>query len=121
MATIEEQILALSEADLETFPLGIIRLDRSGTILHYNRAEAELARQTTPTVGLNFFRDVAPCTAVKDFQGRFDDFVATPGSRIEQFSFLFRFAWGNRRVNISLVRRSGSPESFYIVVNAPPV
>ncbi len=72
-------------------------------------------------VGRNFFRDVAPCTAVKDFQGRFNEFVQTTGNRIESFDFLMKFVWGDRLVTITMVKRAVPAESIFLVVNAPPV
>jgi photoactive yellow protein len=54
------------------FPLGITRLDRNGNVLFNDKAEARFAnRRAEETVGLNYFREVAPCTAVKHFQARF--------------------------------------------------
>jgi photoactive yellow protein len=115
---IEHQILTMTDVELDAYPLGIIRVDRSGKIIYYNQAEADLARRSAAeTIGLNFFHDVAPCTAVQAFQGRFDTFVRKPGSGIESFAFVFRFPWGNVRVNIAMVRRSGPEDTFYIVVN----
>jgi photoactive yellow protein len=121
MAEIDDQILTMTEAELDNIPTGIIRLDRNGKILYYNRSQAELAhRDSKSTVGLNFFREVAPCAAVKDFQGRFEEFVnMLGGSKIEPFSFTFRFAWGGEaRVTITMVRSSRSEESYFIVVHA---
>ncbi len=124
MARIED-IPTLSEAELDDLPHGIIRLDRTGKILYCSRAQAELARRSVETtVGLNFFTQVAPCAAVRDFQGRFNDFVATPEAKIEPFSFEFRFPWGLKRVSITMVKRSSTAivkpssaeSSVYIVV-----
>jgi photoactive yellow protein len=112
-----EQIPTLSEAELDALPQGIIRLDKTGKILYYSPAQAELAHRTiASTVGLNFFAEVAPCTAVREFQGRFNDFVAKPESRIESFTFDFRFAWGRKKVSIAMVKPSGPEPSVYIVV-----
>ena len=117
----EKHVAGMSEAEFHAFPLGIIRLDRSGKVIAYNRAQAEFAHRTAATtVGLNFWRDVAPCAAVKNFQGRFNDFIRTSGSRIEQFKFEFRFDWGIKQVTISMVRRAGA-DDVYIVIYATPV
>lgn len=121
MATIGQEISGMSEAELDAYPLGIIRLDRHAKILYYNPTQAEFAqRDRAKTLGLNFFRDVAPCAAVREFQGRFDAFVAQPGSHIEPFDFVFRFPWGTRRVTITMVRSAEAAESFYIVVALAP-
>jgi photoactive yellow protein len=112
-----EQIPNLSEAELDALPQAIIRLDKTGKILYYSHAQAELAQRTiATTVGLNFFAEVAPCTAVRDFQGRFNDFVAKAEVRIESFTFDFRFPWGLKKVSIAMVKPSGPDSSVYIVV-----
>ena len=118
MMTIDQQVNGMSESELDALPLGIIRLDRDAKILYYSASQAEFARRdAAATIGSNFFRDVAPCAAVKAFQGRFNDFVAAPGgSLIEPFEFEFRFTWGLRRVTITLIRSTHGDESFFIVV-----
>jgi photoactive yellow protein len=125
---IEQQILTMSEAEIDDFPIGIIQLDRAGTIISYNKAQAQLAqRDAATTIGLNFFRDVAPCTAVKGFQGIFDASLRVPGSRIERFQFEFPFAWGVKEVTIGMVRRARrqayevDEDTIYIVIYTTPV
>ena len=113
------EVLTMSEKELNSLPFGIIRINALGDILYYNNAQAVLAhREKLTTIGLNFFRDVAPCTDVKNFHGRFNDFVQLPQSKIEPFSFFFRFAWESKpvKVNITFVRRAGVTNEFYIVV-----
>jgi photoactive yellow protein len=118
VATIEAQINTLSEAELDSLPVGVIQLNRSGKILYYNRSQAELARRNAgATVGLNFFEDVAPCAAVKAFQGRFHEFVENHDEKVvEPFDFVFDFPWGTRKVTITMVRSTRGPESFYVIV-----
>ena len=62
----------MSEGELDKLPFGAIQLDRTGIILSYNRTEANLTgRDPRRVIGRNFFTDVAPCTNVKEFAGRF--------------------------------------------------
>jgi photoactive yellow protein len=119
---IEQRLLGMSEAQLDEFPLGVIGVDALGTVVLYNAAEAELARcSATSTLGRNFFTDVAPCTAVRQFQGRFEDFVRRRDSVCEEFRFVFRFAWGDKEVGITFVRSSQEAERLFIVVNATTI
>ncbi|GAC1392944.1 MAG: hypothetical protein NVSMB31_11660 [Vulcanimicrobiaceae bacterium] len=105
---IESQLLSLERSDFDSYPSGIIMMKRDGTILEYNKAEAKLARREgVKTVGLNFWTDVAPCTAVKDFKGRFDQFAAQTGVGVERFDFVFKFAWGFQDVGITMFRKAG--------------
>lgn len=103
----DEHLFAMSRRQIESHPSGVIVLNRDGTILQYNKAEARLARREhLETVGLNFWSDVAPCTAVKDFKGRFDEFARGHGNAVERFDFKFRFKWGSQDVGITMVRKT---------------
>ncbi|MHA2502243.1 MAG: PAS domain-containing protein [Candidatus Kariarchaeaceae archaeon] len=55
---------------IDALPLGAIVLANDDTIISYNLAESEITGMAPDTVeGKNFFVDVAPCTAVRAFQG----------------------------------------------------
>lgn len=99
----------LHPEQIDRLPFGLIELDDRGTILSYNRAEAELARlRPGDVVGRNFYTEVAPCTAVSEFQGRFNAFMAG-GERTMQFDFSFHFEHGETAVKITMLRKqSGS-------------
>ncbi len=100
-----QEIFDLAEGEIDALPFGLIALDPDGTIAQYNAYESKLARLAKDRVlGRNFFTDVAPCTAVKDFQGRFERFAAEPGKGAESFDFVFRFAFGTQFVNVTFLR-----------------
>ena len=112
----DERIFDLGRAELDAYPHGVITLKRDGTIVRYNRTEAQLSRRDqSATIGLNFFTDVAPCTAVQDFKGRFDRFASFTDSGIERFDFVFRFAWGRQDVGITMIRKGGIEEINLLV------
>lgn len=107
----DDRIFDMDRKELDAYPDGVITVDRKGIIKRYNKTEATLARREgVETNGLNFFTDVAPCTAVKEFKGRFDTFALGQGSGVERFDFTFRFAWGRQDVGITMIRRSGSDD-----------
>lgn len=100
----------VGEEELDALPYGLIVLDDHGRILFYNETESQLAGyDRQQVVGRNFFGDVAPCTRVKEFQGRFEDFVAGKLGRVTFFDFAFHFAHGTQEVTIALSqgRRKG--------------
>ncbi len=102
----EERVFELTHEELDALPYGVITLDREGRILRYNYAEAKFARRTTAgTIGLGFFTDVAPCTNVQAFKGRFDEFARSRDSGVEKFDFTFSFRWGHQDVSITLLRK----------------
>ncbi|GJG86543.1 hypothetical protein tb265_17240 [Gemmatimonadetes bacterium T265] len=83
---------ALSSAELDALPYGMIQLDSRGTVLRYSSAEARLSGLSAgETVGRNFFREVAPCTQVGEFLGRFQD-----GVRARQLDAVFNFRFAFR-------------------------
>ena len=112
----EATIFDMDKAQLDDYPDGVITLDRNGTIKRYNRAEARLARREgTDTIGLNFFTDVAPCTAVKEFKGVFDEFAKHRDSGVQKFDFTFKFAWGKQEVSIMMLRKEGTDDINILV------
>ena len=90
----------LSEDEMETLPYGIIKIDIEGTVLRVNESEQRFARLTSArAVGKNFFSDVAPCTQIVEFQGRFQSFLQS-NRPVEAFWFTYRFP--DRQVNVLL-------------------
>lgn len=97
---------SLSQADLDELPFGIIKLRADGTILAFNKAEQELSRISHKRiVGRNFFTDIAPCTDVKAFRGRFKKFLAGD-KETEDFEFTYNFRNGGTHVFIIFLRES---------------
>jgi photoactive yellow protein len=97
-----ESIDALSNAQLDALPFGAIQLDRDGQILQFNEYEANLSNRRAPdTVGRNFFRDVAPCTNVREFYGRFQEGVSS-GELNVSFDYRFEFRMAPRNVRVTL-------------------
>jgi photoactive yellow protein len=77
--------------DLDRLPFGVIQLAPDGTVLEYNRYEEDLARRrASEVIGRNFFTEVAPCTDVRAFAGRFREGVAA-GRLHVSFDFIFAF------------------------------
>lgn len=112
-----QELAELDGPDIDALPFGLIAVDRAGTILQYNSYESRMARLAKERViGRNFFLDVAPCTAVKEFQGRFERFAAEGGDGTESFDFVFHFAFGSQHVNITFVR-SAKVGQIRILVN----
>lgn len=99
-----ETLLRLSRADVDDLPYGLVLLDANGTILLYNRYEASMSRHPPEAVlGKNWFHEVAPCTRVNAFYGRFHDFLAG-GEPSIAFWFWFHFLHGSQLVDVVLLR-----------------
>ena len=97
-----ERIQSLGERELDQLPFGAIRLDADGTILSYNQTEASLAgRRKEKVLGKNFFTEVAPCTNVQEFAGKFREGVAQ-GNLHTTFPYIFDFEMEPRNVWVTL-------------------
>ncbi len=93
---------SVSEAELDSLPYGVIQLDATGSVLRYNAFEAELSGlKRQDVVGKNFFKQIAPCTDLQQFHGRFCEGV-TAGELYCTFRFHFAFKERPRDVTVTL-------------------
>ncbi|HEX8255735.1 MAG TPA: PAS domain-containing protein [Thermoanaerobaculia bacterium] len=100
--TVLESIDGYANAQLDALPFGAIQLDLDGRILQFNEYEANLSNRRAPdTVGRNFFNDVAPCTNVREFYGRFKEGV-DGGELNVTFDYRFEFRMAPRNVRVTL-------------------
>ena len=91
---------SVSEAELDSLPYGVIQLDATGTVLRYNAFEAGLSGLKKQTVvGKNFFKQIAPCTDLQQFHGRFRDGVAAGELHC---TFRFHFAFKKRPCDVTV-------------------
>ncbi len=106
---------AMSEGELDELPFGAIELDAQGKILRFNRYESSLSGvQKSSAVGKHFFTEIAPCTNVKEFYGRFKQGVAAK-SLHEKFRYHFAFKQNPRDVTVTLMY-SESTKSVWVFV-----
>lgn len=105
----------LSLAQLDQLPFGVIRVDAAGRIDVYNAAESRLSgRNPARVIGRNFFTDVAPCTHLPAFHGRFLE-GQRRGDLDEVFGFTFGFEQPQRVV--VRMRQSAVADRYWIVVH----
>ena len=97
-----QNIPEIDFATLDLLPYGIIVVDDVGKVLYYNAREEEIAnRRREDVLGKNFFTEVAPCTQVQEFHGRFKETVHRAGL-VADFHFHFPFPERAREVEITL-------------------
>ncbi len=105
----------IDEGDLDQHPFGAIKLDLRGRIVEYNRYEQELAKRSRgEAIGKSFFFEVAPCTRVRSFYGRFRDGIDA-GWLDATFEFVFTFDHGPRNVEVTLLHRAPEPFVWVLV------
>lgn len=107
---------SLTSRQLDELPFGVIRLDERGMVTTYNRYEETFAgRNREEVIGRDFFREVAPCTSVKEFRGAFET-GARRGELSEIFDFTFRFPEGERTVRIRMIATDHGGRGVWIFV-----
>jgi photoactive yellow protein len=113
-----ESIGRMSEAELDELPFGAIRLDHDGKVLSYNMTESLLTgRKKEKVVGRNFFTEVAPCTNVQAFAGRFREGIAKKQMHVI-FPYRFDFQMAPRDVSVTLFYSKETDNAWVFVREA---
>ena len=107
--------LSLLDADaIDDLPFGAIRLSAEGIILGYNRFESRLSGlEPARVIGKNFFTEVAPCTNVQEFAGRFREGVRR-GDLHAVFPYTFSFS-PPRQVTITMYVHKPTGNAWVLV------
>jgi photoactive yellow protein len=114
-----ERADVLTEDELDSLPVGMIQLDRDGTVLRFNQTESSLARvEKGDAVGKSFFDEVAPCTKVQEFHGKFVEGVQNRNLHTV-FPYQFRFRDGRQKNVVISMFYSGSTETVWVLVQRP--
>jgi photoactive yellow protein len=109
------QLDDLSHAELDALSFGVVQVDGAGRVVFYSAAESRFSgRQAEAVLGRDFFRDVAPCTDLPAFRGRFLEGVRR-GALDERFRFTFGFEPRPVRVEVRL-RRAREPDRYWVAV-----
>jgi photoactive yellow protein len=109
----------LSEDELDKLPVGMIQLNRDGTVLKFNQAESSLAKvDKKDAIGKSFFDDVAPCTKVQQFHGAFVKGVEDRNLHTI-FPYQFRFRDGRQKNVVISMFYSTSTDTVWVTVQRP--
>ncbi len=97
-----ETIESMSASELDKLPVGAIQLDAEGRVKNYNTFESRLSHlPKSAVIGKDFFREIAPCTDVKEFRGQFQEGMAKKYLHAK-FNFHFNFEKDPRYVTVTL-------------------
>lgn len=112
-----ERIGRMTREEVDALPYGLMLFDATGTVHLYNRYESQLSRkQPEDVVGRSWFRDVAPCTRVAAFEGRFRAFVSRADrNEVMRFAFRFHFLHGAQDVEVTFAHAPEAERVFVIV------
>ncbi len=101
---------------LDALPFGVIELSGDGIVTAYSRRESALSGLSPETViGKNFFRQVAPCTAVTEFQGALEALRAKGQNGHTKLRFVFKYAHGAKNVEVAMVYHAATDTSTLLV------
>ena len=118
-ADVLERADVLTEDQLDNLPMGMIQLDRTGTVLKFNQTESSLARmEKAEAIGRSFFDEVAPCTKVQEFYGRFVEGVQNRTLHTV-FPYQFRFRDGRQKNVVISMFYSTSTDTVWVLVQRP--
>jgi photoactive yellow protein len=110
-----QTIDSIGEKELDSLPYGVIQLDAQGTVLRYNAYEEGLSGLTRQkVVGKNFFKQIAPCTDMQEFYGRFREGVAA-GELHCTFRYHFAFKRNPRDVTVTLLYNAREKLTWVLV------
>ena len=114
-----ERADVLTEDELDSLPVGMIQLGRDGTVLRFNQTESSLARvEKDEALGKSFFDEVAPCTKVQEFYGKFVEGVENRNLHTV-FPYQFRFRDGRQKNVVISMFYSGSTDTVWVLVQRP--
>lgn len=112
---IENVISRMNPAEIDKLAFGAVQLDATGKILAYNAAEGDITgRNPKAVIGKNFFKDVAPCTATKAFQGVFNEGVKT-GKLAAIFDYEFNDNMTPTQVRVHM-KKALTGDTYWIFV-----
>lgn len=109
------KIEALSDAERDALPYGVVRLDARGVVLGFSTTEAQKSGyKKRPAVGLDFFREVAPCMALPAMRGRVEA-AAARGTVDIEISWTGDFDDPDREIRIRVM--SSSDGGLWLFMN----
>lgn len=112
---VANELADITDEELDGLAFGAIELDRTGRILRYNAAEADISgRDQAGMVGRDFFADVAPCTRGEAFEGRFRAGVKA-GKMDVQFTYVLDHEMDATEVRVRMYTVEGK-DSYWVLI-----
>jgi photoactive yellow protein len=111
-AKLAQEVESLSEDEVNALPFGAIRLNAEGLVIYYSDAERMLSGSGDhPRLGLNFFREIAPCMDNEYYSGRIAQALLR-GTLDLEFTHIGDFEDRNRELTVRV--QSASDGGYWI-------
>lgn len=113
-AGVLERLPEMSRAELDEFEYGVIKVDDTGIIELFSRAETGFSGVTAAAAeGRNFFTQVAPCTNNRLFYGRFKKGVES-GDLNHVMPYTYTYKMRPTNVTIQLYRHRATGTNWIV-------
>jgi photoactive yellow protein len=113
---IEKALCNPEDNGINDLAFGAIQVDEKGTILQYNAAEGAITgRNPEEVIGKNFFTEVAPCTNIPEFRGRFEEGIAT-GTLSTLFEYVFDYEMSPTKVKVQMMNSLLGEDNYWVFV-----
>lgn len=109
-ADIIKRLPAMSDAELDALPYGVVEMDALCTVLRYNSVESRYSGlPPAMALGRHFFRDVAPCSNNPHVAQRYDSATLD-----ETIAYTFSLRMKPVPVTLRMLKGPGVP--MYLLV-----
>ncbi|WP_020606023.1 PAS domain-containing protein [Spirosoma spitsbergense] len=100
----------LSDSSLDELPFGVVKMDLTGKVLAYNKAESRITGVAPEqAIGKHFFSQIAPCTNNFMVASRYEQ-----PSLDEELDYIFTYVTTPTRVRLRLMRTSDSSYQYLL-------
>ena len=110
-----DRLPTMNRREIDALDFGCVQVANDGTVKIYNKWESDFAGvPQNKAVGINFFRELAPCTNNRLIYGRFKDGVAADSLDVI-VSYAFTYKMKPTLVDVHLFRHHTSQTNWVLV------
>jgi photoactive yellow protein len=111
-----EQLNAMSPAELDALPFGVIGFDAAGHVQRYNAREAAMAFfKAEEVIGQHIFVELAPCMNNYLIAGRFEEAAEQGQPLDESMPYVLTFRMRPTRAMLRMVASPDHPLRFLLI------
>ena len=101
----------VSDSSLDELPFGVVKMDLTGKVLAYNKAESRITGVAPEeAISKHFFSEIAPCTNNFMVASRYEQMFLD-----EELDYIFTYVTTPTRVRLRLMRAPDSSYQYLLV------